>query len=180
LSDCTLRAGRNWSFRSASKGFEFFWKAESIVGPYYSANRDQLFRYYPDVADLTSRHDEAREELRASYQRAFERVLASPGFQDLAKDVEPHKRRYLAEYLLNGQEGLPTDYEFFEYWSKKGREYLNLSEPALVESWREIEEKGAKARAAITALKARLETLQATLSDEFGLPPVDPGGATLP
>jgi hypothetical protein len=177
LSVESEHAGRNWSFRAGRKDFEFLWTADMMIGEYYRAVREQLFRYHPELAELTRRHDVTREELRRACERAFQRVMESPQFRQLASERPDDDRRYLAEYLVNGLRELPGNYTLSDYWKTKGPGYLQLADPALGESWLEIERSGDKARKAIAALRARLEHLQAELADEFGLPPVDPSGA---
>lgn len=174
--DQKVRGRGDWSFQVDRQEFEYLFKMEDVIAPPVRANRDQLFRFYPDLKKLQANHDKARETLLAAMKEAYHLVVRHPRFSELARDVPEGERRYLGEYLVNGLHQVTSRWTAHQHWNQHARQYLDIE---LVDEggqpfWPRLVAAADEFRQARDELKARLEALQEELADSHRLPPVDP------
>lgn len=167
----------SWSFRCPTEEFEYLQPTTRMLAPRFRPNFEQLCRFHPEFKIIAEEHDAALERLRQACRAAYARLMASEPFHRLASEREPVEHKYLAEYVINGVKELGWDFSLREFWAERGMEFLALRQaPGLEESFKALEEAGARYRQQHRVLKEAVDRLQEELADRFGLPPVDPVG----
>lgn len=168
----------SWSFRYETQDFEYLSPISKMIAAPYSANLEQVFRYYPSLQAEAALHDNTLDALRQACRTAYEKVTRSPGFQNLPVPIDPvgpDSRRYLAEYVINRYRDLPSHYILADFWRTHGTQYLSLRrDPTLTKWFKSIDERGFSFRRALVRLSKNIRRLQERIADEAGLPPSGP------
>lgn len=167
----------NWSFRCDSQDFEYLCPTALMVAAPHRANAEQVYRYYPSLRAKAASHDRALGALRNACRAVYDKLVHSTSFLALPEpeDGGLDKRKYFAEYVINGLRDLHSYYTFADFWKTQGGEYLKVrSEPALAASFRSLEALGDSFRRELVALRRSVKELQERIADEAGLAPADP------
>jgi len=167
-----------WSFRCDTQDFEYLSSISKMIAAPYSANLEQVFRYYPSLQAQAAAHDRTLDGLRQACRVAYAKLTRSPRFRKLPgppDSVGPDNRRYLAEYVINRYRDLPSHYVLAEFWKNHGAEYLKVRRDSTLAKWfKSIDEHGFSFRRALVKFSKNVRTLQESISDQAGLAPSTP------